>query len=74
MKSGIISFKNLKAGLWPLDGGQITDEIITLFVIELDKLILEIFNTEIPFQEKELPVLIIESNNYLNINMKRLKI
>lgn len=54
LKSGIISFKNLKGGFMAFGGGQITDEIIKLFVIELDRLILELFNSEIPFLEKEL--------------------
>ena len=36
-------------------GGQITDEIMKSFVLELDKLILELFNADIPFLEKELP-------------------
>ena len=55
LKSGIISFKNLKAGFMAFGGGQITDEIMKSFVLELDKLILELFNTNIPFHEKELP-------------------
>ena len=55
LKSGIVSFKNLKAGFMAFGGGQITDEIMKSFVLELDKLILELFNADIPFLEKELP-------------------
>ncbi len=54
LQSGIVSFKNLKAGFMPFNGGQITDEIMESFVSELDRLILELFNQDIPFLEKEL--------------------
>ncbi len=56
LESGIISFKNLKDGFMPFNGGLITEEIISSFKSELDKLIIEIFDSGIPFQEKELPV------------------
>lgn len=56
LESGIVSFKNLKDGFMPFNGGLINEEVITLFLIELDKLICEIFDPNIPFQEKELPV------------------
>lgn len=56
MESGIISFKNLKDGFMAFNGGLITEESISLFILELDNLIMEIFDMSIPFQEKELPV------------------
>ncbi|MCP4883798.1 MAG: PD-(D/E)XK nuclease family protein, partial [Flavobacteriales bacterium] len=56
LESGIISFKNLKDGFMPFNGSLINEEIISSFVLELDKLISEIFDVSIPFQEKELPV------------------
>jgi len=56
LESGIISFKNLKDGFMPFNGSLINEELISSFVLELDKLISEIFDVSIPFQEKELPV------------------
>jgi len=56
LESGIISFKNLKDGFMAFNGSLINEEIISSFVLELDKLISEIFDVSIPFQEKELPV------------------
>ena len=56
MESGIVSFKNLNDGFMPFNGSLINKEVISLFIVELDKLISEIFNSEIPFQEKEIPV------------------
>jgi len=40
----------------PFNGGLITEESISSFIVEFDKLIIEIFDSGIPFQEKELPV------------------
>lgn len=54
MESGIISFKNMKEGFMPFNRGVLREDDLASFVIELDRLILEIFDTEIPFQEKEL--------------------
>jgi hypothetical protein len=56
LETGIISFKNLKEGFMSFNGGMLTEEIIASFIIELDKLILEIFDKDRPFLEKELPV------------------
>ena len=56
LESGIVSFKNLKDGFMPFNGGLINEEVISSFIVELDKLIFEIFDPSIPFQEKELPV------------------
>lgn len=63
IESGIISFKNLNAGLLKFATKEkkgsrnkdypITQETLSLFQIELKKLILEICNPEIPFTEKE---------------------
>ncbi len=56
LESGIVSFKNLKDGFMPFNGGPITEESLSSFKFELDKLIIEIFDISVPFQEKELPV------------------
>lgn len=64
IESGIISFKNLSArllkfatkdkkGSWAKKNHNITQETLSLFQIELKRLILEICNPEIPFLEKE---------------------
>ena len=64
-KAGIISFKNLKAGFMPFgikekDSPQsktfdwITKEELSLFKEQLVTLLVEIFNKEIPFLEKEI--------------------
>ena len=57
--AGIISFKNLKSGFLPFGLGKgkdaevvISIEILEDFKLELEKLIVEIFNPEIPFKEK----------------------
>jgi len=54
LESGIISFKNLKDGFMPFNGGLLTEDNIASYVIELDKLLTEIFDTSVPFLEKEL--------------------
>ncbi|WKK66186.1 PD-(D/E)XK nuclease family protein [Lutimonas zeaxanthinifaciens] len=56
IKTGIVSFKNLKQGFMPFNGDVLSQEILEDYKAELDKLLEEIFNLEIPFQEKELPV------------------
>ena len=56
MQSGIVSFKNLQEGFMPFNKGLLSEETINSFVLELDRLILEIFDTDIPFQEKELVI------------------
>jgi len=60
LESGIISFKNFKAGLLKVDFGEnrtketlINQEHLTQFVESLKALILEIFDTKIPFKENE---------------------
>ncbi len=63
IESGIVSFKNLNAGILRFATKEkkgsrkkdypITQETLTLFQVELKKLILEICNPEIPFTEKE---------------------
>ena len=63
IQAGIISFKNLNAGLLQFatkdkKGGRnkntaITKETLNLFFTELKRLILEICNPQIPFTEKE---------------------
>lgn len=56
LESGVISFKNLKDGFMAFNGGLITEESVSNFILELDNLIMEIFDRNVPFQEKELPV------------------
>lgn len=56
LKSGIISLKNLSEGFMPFNGDIITEDCISSFIFELDELIMEIFNPDIAFQEKELNV------------------
>ncbi|MCF6350747.1 MAG: PD-(D/E)XK nuclease family protein [Flavobacteriaceae bacterium] len=53
IESGIISFKNLKSGFLKVNKKPITTDAIQNFEIELKKLIVEIYNTEIPFLENE---------------------
>jgi len=53
IESGIISFKNLKAGFLKVNRKAITQKDIASFIVELKGLIIEVFNTEIPFKEKE---------------------
>uniref|UniRef100_UPI004047D561 PD-(D/E)XK nuclease family protein n=2 Tax=Flavobacterium sp. TaxID=239 RepID=UPI004047D561 len=59
VSAGIVSFKNMKSGFLPFGLGKgkdaelvISNEIIEDFKSELEKLIVEIFNPEIPFKEK----------------------
>ncbi|MBT8313724.1 MAG: PD-(D/E)XK nuclease family protein [Maribacter sp.] len=63
LEAGIVSFKNLKAGILGFATKEskgsrrkdkmITPETLVAFVKELKKLILEIYNPEVPFLEKE---------------------
>ncbi|MDY7394781.1 PD-(D/E)XK nuclease family protein [Aureibaculum sp. 2210JD6-5] len=55
LESGIISFKNLKAGFLKINKGLVTQESIELFKVELKQLFLEIFDINIPILEKESP-------------------
>ncbi|UGS23805.1 PD-(D/E)XK nuclease family protein [Flavobacterium channae] len=59
VSAGIVSFKNMKNGFLPFGLGKgkdselvISGEILEDFKKELQKLILEIFNTEVAFKEK----------------------
>ncbi|MBW2960204.1 PD-(D/E)XK nuclease family protein [Mesonia aestuariivivens] len=55
-EAGIISFKNLKAGFMPfkqVKNTEINKDTLNQFETQLKSLILEIFNPEIPFEEKE---------------------
>ncbi len=64
IEAGIISFKNASAGFMKFTkkeqarGGKkdtlVSTETLELFTIELKNLVLELFNIEIPFLEKEL--------------------
>ncbi len=55
LESGIVSFKNLNAGFIKLNKSPLTQETLDNFIAQLDALLLEIFNSSIPFLEKELP-------------------
>jgi len=59
ISAGIISFKNMKNGFLPFGLGKgkdaefaISTKILEDFKAELEMLIVEIFNPEIPFKEK----------------------
>src|SRR5690606_13672937 len=59
VSAGIISFKNMKIGFLPFGLGKgkdselpISSEILEDFKLELETLIVEIFNAKIPFKEK----------------------
>ncbi len=54
LESGIISFKNLKSGFMRVNNTIITQETMDDFLLQLNKLILEICNQKIPFIEKEI--------------------
>ena len=56
LSTGIISFKNLKDGFMAFNGSSLNAAIMDSFLIELDKLVLEIFDKNTLFIEKELPV------------------
>jgi len=51
------------------NGGLITEESISLFILELDNLIMEIFDISIPFQEK---VLTLESQRRRGVSTRRI--
>jgi len=53
IETGIISFKNLKPGFMKVNKKAISNEDIANFMVELKTVLLEIFNPEIPFMEKE---------------------
>ena len=54
IKSGIISFKNLKMGFMGVNNKPIEIDDIDNFLQQLNNLILDIFNKTIPFKEKEI--------------------
>ncbi len=54
LESGIISFKNLKSGFMKFNGSTIVEETLDAYLSELNQLLLEIFDQNIPFEEKEL--------------------
>ena len=54
IQSGIISFKNLKEGFMKVTKASLTEAVLEEFLIQLDLLILEIYNPTIPFKEKEI--------------------
>ncbi|WP_117879973.1 PD-(D/E)XK nuclease family protein [Aureibaculum luteum] len=55
LESGIISFKNLKAGFLKVNKSLVTQKDIELFENELKLLLLEIFDVNISILEKESP-------------------
>ncbi len=54
IKSGIISFKNLKTGFMAINYKPIEKEDIDNFLHQLNNLILDIFNKDLSFVEKEI--------------------
>lgn len=54
IESGIISFKNLKAGFMKINNTSLGQNELDQFLTQLNKLLIEIFNSEIPFKEKEI--------------------
>ncbi len=54
MESGIISFKNFNEGFLKFNKTNISADLIEQLKVQLDYLILEIFNPDIPIQEKEI--------------------
>ena len=59
MESGVISFKNLNSGFLKVNFAEgrakdtlITKEKIDEFIVEIKNILTEIFNSEIPFEEK----------------------
>jgi len=54
LESGIISFKNLREGFMKVNSGQIDPETMEAFAQQMDRLLLDIFDQEIPFVEKEI--------------------
>lgn len=56
LSTGIVSFKNLKDGFMSFNGESLSDSVMDSFLSELDKLVLEIFDNNNSFVEKELPV------------------
>ena len=53
LESGIISFKNLKSGFMKVGGQTISESQLASFVEKLDFLLKELYDLDIPFQEKE---------------------
>ena len=54
LESGIISFKNLRAGFMKVNSGQVDQETLEAFLEQLDRLVLDIFDPHMPFVEKEI--------------------
>ncbi|RUA11990.1 MAG: PD-(D/E)XK nuclease family protein [Flavobacteriia bacterium] len=54
LEGGIISLKNLKPGLMLFNGKKIQKKDIENFIVQLDILLEELFNSGIPFTEKEI--------------------
>jgi ATP-dependent exoDNAse (exonuclease V) beta subunit len=54
IESGIISFKNLRSGFMKVNKREIDENTMEEFEAQLNKVILEIYNLDIPFTEKEI--------------------
>ncbi len=54
LQSGIISFKNLKSGYMKVNNTDISQNTLDHLGMQLDKLIMEIFDQDKPFKEKEI--------------------
>ena len=49
-----ISFKNLKAGFMKINNKGLGQNELDQFLTQLNKLLVEIYNSEVPFKEKEI--------------------
>ena len=54
IESGIISFKNLRAGFMKVNNETLSQNSMDQFLTQLNKVLTEIYNPEIPFKEKEI--------------------
>ena len=53
-ESGIISFKNLNGGFMSVNSAPVNEEVLEEFVLQLDRLLSELFDPALNFEEKEL--------------------
>lgn len=54
IESGIISFKNLRSGFLKINNSKIDQLTLDEFLVQLNNLLLEIYDPKIPFTEKEI--------------------
>jgi len=56
IESGIISFKNLRSGFLKINNSNIDQLTLDEFLVQLNNLLLEIYDPMIPFTEKEITI------------------